>query len=125
MSIPLRLRSTFEDFLRWWGRHPQLTALVVGQVLSLLIAGTGLFSQLLASKYDVNIPTAQSLLNYVLLAVVFGILYFREASFWEVLKTKWFIYFPLAFVDVEANYFGTKFRASKLLESIPLAEQRD
>lgn len=108
MSLPPRLTRTFHDFVAWWGRHPQLTALVLGQALSLLITATGVFSQLLSTKYNVNVPTAQSTLNYLLLAIVYGILYFRRVPFWATLKEKWFVYFPLAFVDVEANYFGTK-----------------
>jgi solute carrier family 35 protein F1/2 len=85
-----------------------MTALALGQVLSMLITGTGVFSQLLSTKYNVNVPTAQSTLNYLLLAIVYGILYFRKVSFWATVKSKWFIYFPLAFVDVEANYFVVK-----------------
>lgn len=108
MSLPPRLTRTFHDFVAWWARHPQLTALVLGQALSLLITATGVFSQLLSTKYNVNVPTAQSTLNYLLLAIVYGIIYFRRVPFWATVKEKWFVYFPLAFVDVEANYFGTK-----------------
>lgn len=106
MTLPARLTHAFHAFVNWWASHPQLTALVLGQVLSIIITGTGVLSQLLASRYDVNVPTAQSTLNYTLLAIVYGIIHFRKASFWETVKQKWFIYFPLAFVDVEANYFG-------------------
>lgn len=106
MSLPARLTHAFHAFINWWASHPQLTALVLGQVLSIIITGTGVLSQLLASRYNVNIPTAQSTLNYTLLAIVYGIIHFRKASFLATVKDKWFIYFPLAFVDVEANYFG-------------------
>lgn len=106
MSALESVKHTFQKFVRWWSIHPQLTALAVGQCLSILITGTGVLSQLLATKYNVNMPTAQSSLNYILLAIVYGTVYFRKVSIWETVKTKWFLYFPLAFVDVEANYFG-------------------
>ena len=108
MSLLPHLTRAYDVFVGWWKKHPQMTALALGQVLSMLITGTGVFSQLLSTKYNVNVPTAQSTLNYLLLAIVYGILYFRKVSFWATVKSKWFIYFPLAFVDVEANYFGTE-----------------
>ena len=111
MSTLESVKHSYQRFIRWWSVHPQLTALVVGQCLSILITGTGVLSQLLATKYNVNMPTAQSSLNYILLAVAYGILYFRKVSILDTLRTKWFIYLPLAFVDVEANYFGTNTEA--------------
>ncbi|KAH9301778.1 hypothetical protein KI387_013361, partial [Taxus chinensis] len=49
----------------------------------------------------INVPTSQSLLNYVLLAVVFGsIVIYRGKG----LRARWYYYVLLAFVDVEANY---------------------
>jgi hypothetical protein len=48
-----------------------LAGLALGQVISFLVTGTGISSQELASKYEVNIPTTQSSLNYILLMVVY------------------------------------------------------
>ena len=48
--------------------RPLLGLLLGGQLLSLLITGTGVFSQLLAES-GVRIPTSQSFLNYVLLSL--------------------------------------------------------
>ena len=45
-----------------------LRVLVVGQLLSLLVTGSGVFSQLLAGR-SANIPTSQSALNYLLLSL--------------------------------------------------------
>jgi hypothetical protein len=86
-------------------------AVLSGQVVSLLVTGTGVCSQLLAQKYGVNAPATQSFLNYVLLAIVYGIFLFaikrRENSVIHTFKTKSHIYLPLAIIDVEANYLGT------------------
>ncbi|EGD74341.1 hypothetical protein PTSG_06351 [Salpingoeca rosetta] len=48
-----------------------LLVLALGQLLSLLNSGTGVTSQALATNYSVNIPTAQTFLNYALLAAVY------------------------------------------------------
>ncbi|GLJ09124.1 hypothetical protein SUGI_0102270 [Cryptomeria japonica] len=48
-----------------------IIALVLGQVLSLLITATGFSSSELAWR-GINVPTSQSFLNYVPLAIVFG-----------------------------------------------------
>jgi solute carrier family 35, member F1/2 len=59
-----------------WPRLPPGAArtartLAVGQAVSLLLAGSGVFSGLLAAR-GVAIPSAQSALNYWLLALVYG-----------------------------------------------------
>ncbi|KAH7521413.1 hypothetical protein FEM48_Zijuj07G0030300 [Ziziphus jujuba var. spinosa] len=53
----------------------------------------------------INAPTSQSLLNYVLLAIVYGafMLYRRKAF-----KAKWYYYLLLGLVDVEANFLVVK-----------------
>eukprot|EP00931_Biecheleriopsis_adriatica_P008873 TRINITY_DN110009_c0_g1_i1.p1 TRINITY_DN110009_c0_g1~~TRINITY_DN110009_c0_g1_i1.p1 ORF type:complete len:362 (-),score=66.28 TRINITY_DN110009_c0_g1_i1:40-1083(-) len=76
-------------------------SLLLGQAISLLITGTGVFSSSLASD-GVSLPTAQSSLNYVLLAV---------HLFWDAprlrrhgLSFPWWRYALWALTDVEANY---------------------
>ncbi|GLJ21625.1 hypothetical protein SUGI_0402500 [Cryptomeria japonica] len=75
-------------------------ALVLGQVVSLLITSTGFSSSELARR-GINVPTSQSFLNYVLLAIVFGSIVIHRG---KGLRTRWYYYVLLAFVDVEANY---------------------
>ena len=48
-----------------------LAVFALGQVLSLFNSGTGVTSQALATNYKVNIPIAQTFLNYFLLAIVY------------------------------------------------------
>ena len=52
--------------------------LAMGQGLALLICGTAISSQYLASDYHVNTPMLQSLLNYALLCITYTpMLFFR------------------------------------------------
>lgn len=86
----------------------QWLGLGLGQVLSVLITGTGVFSQLLASRYNISIPTTQSSLNYVLLSSYFIYSLIRGKLNWKDRKSELLAYFLLAIVDVEANYFVVK-----------------
>ncbi|KAH1140730.1 hypothetical protein AAZX31_10G281700 [Glycine max] len=106
--------ATFEQF---WSRKT-LLGLGLGQFLSLLITSTGFTSSLLAKK-GINAPTSQSFLNYVFLAIVYGIivLYRREA-----LKAKWYYYILLGLVDVEANFLVVKAYQYTSLTSVMLLD---
>ncbi|XP_077250658.1 uncharacterized protein LOC143890033 isoform X4 [Tasmannia lanceolata] len=85
----------------FWAKKTVI-ALGLGQVVSLLITSTG-FSSSELSRRGINAPTSQSFLNYVLLAIVYGsILIHRK----KALQIKWYYYFMLAIVDVEANFLG-------------------
>eukprot|EP01133_Synstelium_polycarpum_P001366 gene1366-1569_t len=109
-SVKKYLQRNCVDSLRIVDRSmlkKRLFGIGLGQIISLLIAGTGVFSQLLAVKYNVNIPTTQSLLNYILLCF-FTIVLLKRGNFWHTLKTQWYIMLPLALVDVEANYIVVK-----------------
>lgn len=75
--------------------------MAVGQVLSLLIAGTAITSSMLASR-SISIPTTQSALNYALLSLY---LCMRKRG---PLKVAWWRYAVQALVDVEANYLVSK-----------------
>ncbi|XP_066394664.1 uncharacterized protein [Miscanthus floridulus] len=83
-----------------WLRREVLVGLALGQFVSLLITSTGFASSELARR-GVNAPTSQSLLNYILLALVYGgtLLYKRQH-----MTIKWYYYLILGIVDVEANY---------------------
>ncbi|PUZ71506.1 hypothetical protein GQ55_2G318900 [Panicum hallii var. hallii] len=84
----------------WWLRREVLVGLALGQFVSLLITSTGFSSSELARR-GVNAPTSQSLLNYILLALVYGgtLIYKRRH-----LTVKWYYYLLLGIIDVEANY---------------------
>eukprot|EP00042_Codosiga_hollandica_P047286 m.510533 g.510533 ORF g.510533 m.510533 type:complete len:415 (+) comp57419_c0_seq2:63-1307(+) len=84
-----------------------LKVIACGQLLSLLLCGTGISSTYLAND-GVNMPTFQSLLNYLALAIVFGGALVYQGQFWEVFRKRWWIYMLLALVDVEANFLIVK-----------------
>jgi solute carrier family 35, member F1/2 len=93
--------------------------LFAGQFLSLLITGTGVFSQLLAIR-NVNIPTAQSFCNYLLLCLFWipwcrseqriagiqGRSYLSPKCYFSLVA--WWKYFFIALCDVEGNFLIVK-----------------
>ncbi|CAK9139485.1 unnamed protein product [Ilex paraguariensis] len=91
------------NFNEIWNKKT-LVGLGLGQFLSLLITSTG-FSSSELSRRGINAPTSQSMLNYVLLALIYGgiMIYRRQA-----LKAKWYYYVLLGLVDVEANFLVVK-----------------
>ncbi|XP_038047371.1 solute carrier family 35 member F2-like [Patiria miniata] len=97
-----------------------------GQVLSLLICGTAITSQLLHDRYAVSAPTAQSFLNYLLLAIVYCIALCcrkdRQDNFYHVFLSRWWQYILVALVDVEANYLVVKAYQFTTLTSVQLLD---
>ena len=86
------------------GNGTGLKAIAVGQTLSLLVTCTGLTSSVLA-RNGIDAPTTQSLLNYVLLGLVYGsVMLYRGKE----IQISWYWYLLLAFFDVEANYLAVK-----------------
>lgn len=113
LPVTTRLRHAWRTFscraqLAHLCTKRMIGCLLLGQLISLLITTTGVCNQLLSER-GVTIPTTQSLLNYVLLAVTcvpfFLVARSRETR-WS-LRVRWFWYPLLALADVEANYFGT------------------
>ena len=82
-----------------------LLTLVAGQLLALLLSGTGVFSQLLESDYSINTPTSQVFFMYFLLALTFMpyLAAFQE-DFDKTLRVHGWKYGLLALLDVEGNY---------------------
>ncbi|KAI5812261.1 hypothetical protein BZA77DRAFT_324561 [Pyronema omphalodes] len=99
--------STKSQFFAYLKTPRFWLVLLFGQLLSLCITGTNTFSGLLAAR-GTSIPAFQSFFNYVLLNLVYtsySIYKLGWAGYGEVLKTKGWKYFILAFLDVEGNYF--------------------
>eukprot|EP01135_Chromosphaera_perkinsii_P000254 Nk52_evm23s62 gene=Nk52_evmTU23s62 len=57
-----------------------LIAVALGQLMALLVAGSGVTAKLLSLHYDLDIPTTQSATVYVLLFVVYGPFYLHQVS---------------------------------------------
>ncbi|XP_051179747.1 uncharacterized protein [Lolium perenne] len=101
-----------------WCSRKTMVALGLGQIVSLIVTSTGLASSEL-SRRGINMPTSQSLLNYMLLGVVYGgILICRR----KPLQMKWYYYLILGFVDVEANYLVVKAYQYTSLTSVMLLD---
>lgn len=95
----------------------------MGQVIAVLVAGAGIASTLLAER-GVSIPTSQSLLNYVLLAVVYlGVSSWRDGQQAACVQTApWYVFAVLALIDVEANFLIVKAYAYTSLTSIQILD---
>ncbi|EGT48417.1 hypothetical protein CAEBREN_01021 [Caenorhabditis brenneri] len=81
-------------------------ALVLGQILSLCLCGTGVSSKLL-ERQNVKVPAAQAFSNYFLLCFVYCISLAcktDEKGLVYVLRKRGWRYLILAFIDVQANY---------------------
>uniref|UniRef100_A0A8R1E0V0 Solute carrier family 35 member F1 n=1 Tax=Caenorhabditis japonica TaxID=281687 RepID=A0A8R1E0V0_CAEJA len=87
-----------------------IRALILGQLLSLCLCGTGVSSQLLTNR-NVNAPAAQSFVSYFLLCFVYCVYLAGksdEKGLVHVLRKRGWRYLILAIVDVEANYMIVK-----------------
>ncbi|XP_065908175.1 solute carrier family 35 member F2-like [Dysidea avara] len=92
-------------FLHSISGHWLILTLASGQVLALLLSGSGVFSQLLEEKYSIDTPTTQVFFMYFLIALTFTpYLAVVRADFEKVLKSHWWKYLLLALLDVEGNY---------------------
>uniref|UniRef100_A0A914X0A6 Solute carrier family 35 member F1 n=1 Tax=Plectus sambesii TaxID=2011161 RepID=A0A914X0A6_9BILA len=83
-----------------------VVSLLLGQVLSICLCGTGVSSQFLSSD-GVNTPTSQTFINYFFLCFVYGTLLScksGENGLLTVFRKRGWQYFLLALFDVEANF---------------------
>ncbi|XP_061422985.1 solute carrier family 35 member F1-like [Lethenteron reissneri] len=115
-EIQVRLRRIFTRELA--------LNLALGQLLSLLICGTGVCSQYL-QEHGVNTPVFQSFFNYALLLLVYaGMMALRrdDGNLLDVLRARGWKYALLALVDVEANYLVVKAYQYTTLTSVQLLD---
>ncbi|XP_078618113.1 solute carrier family 35 member F2-like [Branchiostoma floridae x Branchiostoma japonicum] len=120
-----KVHLTWRDRLKSICTWRVLKMVLLGQSLSLLICGTSVTSTLLEAKYKVSTPTAQSFLNYILLALVFSIPLVRRGgddNIKVILKRRWWKYVIVALIDVEANYLVVKAYQYTTLTSIQLLD---
>ena len=80
--------------------------LITGQIVALLLSGTGVSSQLLQLDYDVkNLACTQTFPNYILLFLTFGVSLACRGDIDKVIREHWWKYIILAILDVQSNYF--------------------
>lgn len=95
-------RTTCMGCRRLGTKRRRIYSLLLGQLLSVLIAGTAISSSLLAER-GTSIPTTQSFLNYALLTSYLVFLRRRPP------RVAWWKYAVQAVIDVEANYMVSDF----------------
>ncbi|XP_020499151.2 solute carrier family 35 member F2 [Labrus bergylta] len=99
--------------------------LAMGQGLAVLICGTAVTSQYLATHFHVNTPMLQSLLNYTLLCATYTTMLIcrtGDGNILQILKRRWWKYLLLGLVDVEANYAVVKAYQYTTLTSVQLLD---
>ncbi|XP_061828221.1 solute carrier family 35 member F2-like isoform X1 [Nerophis lumbriciformis] len=115
------LRGRIAELFTW-----QLAkTLAMGQGLAVLVCGTAVASQYLTSDFHVDTPMLQSFLNYVLLSATYApMLLCRPGAgnLFQIVRTRWFQYFLLGLVDVEANYAVVKAYQYTTLTSVQLLD---
>ncbi|XP_068441386.1 solute carrier family 35 member F2-like [Clinocottus analis] len=119
-GLMLRVREVKEVFT--WQLAKTLT---LGQGLAVLVCGTAVSSQYLATSFHVNTPMLQSLLNYALLCFTYTpMLLCRtgDDSILQILRRRWWKYLLLALVDVEANYAVVKAYQYTTITSVQLLD---
>ncbi|XP_066501082.1 solute carrier family 35 member F2 [Hoplias malabaricus] len=102
-----------------------LKTLLMGQGLSVLVCGTAITSQYLATDHHLDIPVLQITINFFLLFITYTTrLFFRsgDGNILQILKEKWWKYMLLGLVDVEANYTIVKAYQYTTLTSIQLLD---
>uniref|UniRef100_A0A3Q3SJR0 Solute carrier family 35 member F2-like n=1 Tax=Mastacembelus armatus TaxID=205130 RepID=A0A3Q3SJR0_9TELE len=99
--------------------------LAMGQGLAVLICGTAITSQYLATHFQVNTPMLQSFLNYSLMCVTYSTMLLcrtGDGNILQILKHRWWKYLLLGLVDVEANYTVVKAYQYTSLTSVQLLD---
>ena len=96
-----------ENKKTWKSVWDVMLYILVGQILSLILSGTSIFTQGLAWR-GVNMPVFQSFPNYVLMATVYSaILYLKTGSLWPGITWKLLLfYFVAAIIDTQANFLA-------------------
>ena len=108
VSSTVCVRGSFVTCVHAFHDHRSvILTLIVGQVMALLLSGTGVFSQLLQVKYKVtNTATTQTFPNYILLILTFGVALGVRGDIDKVIREHWWEYIILAIIDVETNYLN-------------------
>lgn len=79
----------------------------LGQLISLALCGTAVTAGLLADR-GYSAPTSQSILNYILMSLIFGTGVAMNKRLWPVLKRDGWKYALMALFDIEGNYLAVR-----------------
>ncbi|KAF1741490.1 hypothetical protein MXB_4566, partial [Myxobolus squamalis] len=82
--------------------------LLMSQLLSVSLFGSGVISDLLVIKNHLSIPCLQSFLVYSTLSVIFLPIFIYKYKFISIFREKWWKFFIIAILDFEATYLIIK-----------------
>ncbi|XP_066922154.1 solute carrier family 35 member F2-like [Clytia hemisphaerica] len=99
-----------------------LKTIVSGQILSLMLSGTGTAATALSVKYKAETPSLNAFFMYVILASTFGVYAATRKEFKTIVRKHWWKYLIVAILDVEANYLLTKAYTYTTLTSVQLCD---
>lgn len=99
-------------------------AILTGQIVSLLISGTSVFTEYFSvhKPNKVSIPLFLNFINYFCLSLHLVYRYFANNRLWKPLNIPWWKYVIFAFIDVEANYIIMKAYLYTSMASIALLD---
>ena len=101
------VQAVFSQNVYYYDHRSVILTLIIGQIMAVLLSGTGVFSQLLQIKYKVtNIATTQTFPNYIVLILTFGVALGVRGDIDKVVREHWWEYIILAAIDVETNYLN-------------------
>mmetsp|Transcript_20003 Transcript_20003/g.59429 ORF Transcript_20003/g.59429 Transcript_20003/m.59429 type:complete len:452 (-) Transcript_20003:374-1729(-) len=96
-------------------------AVAIAQLLSVLLAVTGVTSTVLANA-GISAPCTQAALSYLLLAVLCGSVHLWQSRGAPRLTNPWYVYAGLALLDLEANYLVTSAYQYTSITSVTLLD---
>jgi solute carrier family 35 protein F1/2 len=96
---------------RAYQKRYSFKSVLIGQVLSILVTCTSIFTQALTTR-NANIPTLQNWLNYVALSALFVLNYRRKTQApteerSACLSVPWYYYFAISLMDTQGNNLFT------------------
>lgn len=98
----------------------------LAQLSSIAICGTAIITSQLSDEFNINIPTAQTLFNYVLLTILYTPAWFYvtndHKSILDSLRQNWWRYLVISLADVEANYFMVKAYSYTVITTIQVID---
>ena len=109
MYASLHSRSNYfiMNFIFSLKHRPIIVTLLLGQILSLALCGTGVATQLLSGHpYNFKAPLMQTFIVYVALATIFGPILACREDFLSILKYNWWKYLIVGTIDAEANFLA-------------------
>ncbi|KAG9306753.1 hypothetical protein G9A89_005653 [Geosiphon pyriformis] len=108
---PLLDKNTWREKFSFILTKRFLFVFLFGQFLSFCLTAITITSIEIPTRFNVNIPTTQNLLNYILLGIFFTSVSLKKLGLREwigIMRKRGWQYFLLALVDLQGNFFALK-----------------